>query len=120
MGGAPGWGWRAGPRSSGGAPPGGRSFLARLNGEAARAWKLDYLVTPRGHAEDDPYVLRIWCHTGEGSFRPYGAERVARILAPAVEEWVRARGSAEAALVERVQCGMDVSGVKLGEVSIPA
>ncbi|MBA2669437.1 MAG: hypothetical protein H0U67_03585, partial [Gemmatimonadetes bacterium] len=29
----------------------------------------------------DPLVIRIWGRTGDG-FRPHGAERVARILAP--------------------------------------
>ncbi|HEX7240389.1 MAG TPA: MraY family glycosyltransferase [Longimicrobiaceae bacterium] len=60
---------------------GGRS---RFNAHAARAWKLDYPVNT-GDADHDPYVLRIWCHPGDG-FRPFGAERVAHILAPVIEE----------------------------------
>jgi len=64
---------------------GGRSGEHRRVG----AWKLDYPVTTdlTGH---DPLVLRIWCGRG-GSFRPYGAERVARIIGPSLEEWLRDR-----------------------------
>ena len=61
---------------------------SRFNGHAARAWKLDYPVMARD-AEHDPYVLRIWCHPGDG-FRPFGAERVAHIIAPAIEDRLRA------------------------------
>ena len=48
-----------------------------------RAWKLDYPLGP------DPVCgsalsLRIWCGLEEGS-RPFGAERVARILGPSIE-----------------------------------
>jgi UDP-GlcNAc:undecaprenyl-phosphate/decaprenyl-phosphate GlcNAc-1-phosphate transferase len=57
----------------------------------ARAWKLDYPVTARASVDDDPYVLRIWCGPDQ-THRPYGAERVARILAPAVETWLVAAG----------------------------
>ncbi|MBA4156349.1 MAG: undecaprenyl/decaprenyl-phosphate alpha-N-acetylglucosaminyl 1-phosphate transferase [Gemmatimonadetes bacterium] len=64
-----------------------RQRIAGLNGQTARAWKLDYPVTPRLFAEDDPYVLRIWCGLGDRN-RPFGAERVARILAPAIESWL--------------------------------
>jgi len=53
------------------------------------AWKLDYPVT-NGLGGHDPLVLRIWCRR-EGSFRPYGAERVARIIGPPLEEWLRDR-----------------------------
>jgi UDP-GlcNAc:undecaprenyl-phosphate/decaprenyl-phosphate GlcNAc-1-phosphate transferase len=45
-----------------------------------RTWKLDYPVTSDGGAT----VLRIWCML-EVSHRPFGAERVARILAPALQ-----------------------------------
>jgi UDP-GlcNAc:undecaprenyl-phosphate GlcNAc-1-phosphate transferase len=60
--------------------------IALLNGDTAQAWKLDFPVTPRRAADDDPYVLRIWCGAGD-SCRPYGAERVVRILAPTIESW---------------------------------
>jgi UDP-GlcNAc:undecaprenyl-phosphate/decaprenyl-phosphate GlcNAc-1-phosphate transferase len=69
----------------------GELQLARLNGDAARAWKLDYPVVPRLGAQDDPYVLRIWC--GPGAARPHGAERVARLLAPAIEGWIQKVGA---------------------------
>jgi UDP-GlcNAc:undecaprenyl-phosphate GlcNAc-1-phosphate transferase len=60
--------------------------LALLNGESARAWKLDFLVTPRTAPALDPYVLRVWCGDTGRSRRPFGAERVARALGPAIEE----------------------------------
>jgi len=72
--------------------------LARMNGDSARAWKLDYPVTPRADAEDDPFVLRIWCGPGHAS-RPHGAERIARLLAPVVERWLYHNGFAYAEVV---------------------
>ncbi|MBA2246297.1 MAG: undecaprenyl/decaprenyl-phosphate alpha-N-acetylglucosaminyl 1-phosphate transferase [Gemmatimonadetes bacterium] len=71
----------------------GRRRGVLLSGQAARAWKLDHPVTLRSSADDDPYVLRIWCGVGEAN-RPYGAERVARILAPAIERWMAYRAVA--------------------------
>lgn len=65
----------------------GTQPLVLFNGRAARAWKLDYPVSPHDFVEGDDYVLRIWCNPRTGS-RPYGAERVAQILAPVVEEWM--------------------------------
>ncbi len=65
----------------------GRGRVALSNGQAAHAWKLDYPVTPHGAVEDDLYVLRIWCDADRNT-RPIGAERVARILAPIIEEWL--------------------------------
>ena len=67
----------------------GRGRIALGNGQAAHAWKLDYPVTPHDAVEDDLFVLRIWCDADHSS-RPYGAERVARILAPIIEEWLAA------------------------------
>jgi UDP-GlcNAc:undecaprenyl-phosphate GlcNAc-1-phosphate transferase len=51
-------------------------------------WKLDYEIMGPDY-EDDPYVLRICCVSGslQGAC-PDGAERVARIVGPAVEEWL--------------------------------
>ena len=57
------------------------------NGQAAHAWKLDYPVTPHDAVEDDLYVLRIWCNADRTS-RPFGAERVARVIAPILEDWL--------------------------------
>ena len=68
----------------------GRGRVALGNGQAAHAWKLDYPVTPHDAAEDDLYVLRIWCDADRSS-RPFGAERVARIIAPVIEDWLDAR-----------------------------
>lgn len=68
----------------------GRGRVALGNGQAAHAWKLDYPVTPHDAVEDDLYVLRIWCDADRSS-RPFGAERVARILAPTIEDWLDAR-----------------------------
>jgi UDP-GlcNAc:undecaprenyl-phosphate GlcNAc-1-phosphate transferase len=70
---------------------GGPRPLVLFNGHAARAWKLDYPVTSHDFIEGDDYVLRIWCNPRDGS-RPYGAERVAQILAPTIERWMLERG----------------------------
>ncbi|MGI9190364.1 MAG: MraY family glycosyltransferase [Longimicrobiaceae bacterium] len=55
--------------------------------ETRRAWKVEHPVEPRVEADDNPFVLRIWCGLGPAN-RPLGAERVARILAPTIEEWL--------------------------------
>lgn len=80
--------------------------LVLFNGHAARAWKLDYPVTPHDFVDGEDYVLRIWCNPQRGS-RPQAAERVAQILARVVEEWMvdfppprRARSAAPISLVE--------------------
>lgn len=52
-----------------------------------RAWKVDVPVELRNRSNQDPFVLRIWCGYGR-TFRPRGAERVARILAMTLEEWL--------------------------------
>jgi UDP-GlcNAc:undecaprenyl-phosphate/decaprenyl-phosphate GlcNAc-1-phosphate transferase len=52
------------------------------------AWKLEYPL--RAGISSSPsysYVLAIWC-SAEYNVRPYGAERAARILAPALEQWL--------------------------------
>jgi hypothetical protein len=61
--------------------------LRRLHGHTAGLWKLDYMLTTLNPADDEPYVLRIWCSSGEGS-RPFGAERLASILVPSIEKWL--------------------------------
>lgn len=68
--------------------------LVLFNGHAARAWKLDYPVTPHDFAGGGDFVLRIWCNPQSG-MHPYGAERVAQILAPALEGWLVGREVAE-------------------------
>jgi UDP-GlcNAc:undecaprenyl-phosphate GlcNAc-1-phosphate transferase len=71
-----------------------RAQMARWNGAAARASKLDYPVMPRASVFDDPYVLRIWSGTAT-AYRPYGRERVARLLAPVIERRLAELGALE-------------------------
>lgn len=62
-------------------------------GEArpARVWRMDFPVTSFSQDDDEPFLLRIWCDV-QRSYRPYAAERVARVVGPAVEEWIRGGG----------------------------
>jgi UDP-GlcNAc:undecaprenyl-phosphate/decaprenyl-phosphate GlcNAc-1-phosphate transferase len=74
--------------------------------------KLEYPVLPTGWIAEDPYVLRIWCYPDIS--RPFGAERVARILAPAVEEWLMehaTHGSRPNLVVKRSFAGGKEAGV---------
>lgn len=50
------------------------------------AWRLDYPVRLSKEEKAPAYVLSIWC-SAEVSTRPYGAERIARILGPALHRW---------------------------------
>jgi UDP-GlcNAc:undecaprenyl-phosphate GlcNAc-1-phosphate transferase len=50
------------------------------------AMTLDHPVLCGDAEEDDPYVLRVRCGLPVGP-RPHGAERVARIVVPAIEAW---------------------------------
>jgi hypothetical protein len=50
------------------------------------AWKLDYPIRISADGKMSFYVLSIWC-SPEQSARPYGAERVARVLGPALQQW---------------------------------
>ena len=61
--------------------------LRRLHGNVAGLWKLDYMLAAANPTDGEPYVLRIWCGSGEGS-RPFGAERLASILVPSIEKWL--------------------------------
>jgi UDP-GlcNAc:undecaprenyl-phosphate GlcNAc-1-phosphate transferase len=64
--------------------------LSTMNVEdRQRAWKLDFPVEVRTAAVQDPFVLRIWCGRGN-PLHPFGAERVARVLATTLEEWLLA------------------------------
>lgn len=54
------------------------------------AWKLDYPIRIGGSEDVAAYVLSIWC-SPELSTRPYGAERLARIVGPALEAWFESR-----------------------------
>lgn len=60
------------------------------------AWKLDYPVRIEREGRTLSYVLSIWC-SPEQSTRPYGAERVARILGPALQYWFEAHLGTETA-----------------------
>lgn len=56
------------------------------------AWKLEYpLRTGLTERSASASVLAIWC-SAEANVRPYGAERAAKILAPALEKWLVAAG----------------------------
>jgi UDP-GlcNAc:undecaprenyl-phosphate GlcNAc-1-phosphate transferase len=54
-------------------------------------WHIDYPIPipagDEGRPSHDPMELTIWCRT-DGTDRPAGAERIARILAPAIGAWV--------------------------------
>jgi hypothetical protein len=57
------------------------------------AWRLDYPIRLGGHDAVPSYVLSIWC-SPELSTRPYGAERLAKIVGPALEAWFEAERDA--------------------------
>jgi UDP-GlcNAc:undecaprenyl-phosphate GlcNAc-1-phosphate transferase len=54
------------------------------------AWKLDYPIRMKDEGRTFSYVLSIWC-SPEQSARPYGAERVARVLGPAITRWFESK-----------------------------
>jgi UDP-GlcNAc:undecaprenyl-phosphate GlcNAc-1-phosphate transferase len=58
---------------------------------AQELWHLDYPIplpaVVAGRPSHDPMELTIWCRT-DGTDRPAGAERIARILAPAIGAWI--------------------------------
>jgi UDP-GlcNAc:undecaprenyl-phosphate GlcNAc-1-phosphate transferase len=58
------------------------------------AWKLDNPIRLVGDARAPRYVMSVWCSPDQ-SARPYGAERVARVLGPALQRWFehQARGT---------------------------
>lgn len=75
--------------------------IGGVNGRAPRAWRLEYPIVAGNVHEDDPYVLRILCDLVDA--RPHGAERVARIVAPAIGEWLlRTRAAAQVPSSHRV------------------
>ena len=53
-------------------------------------WKLDYPIRIGDDTSRPAYVLSIWCSSAF-SARPYGAERVARVIGPALQHWFRTR-----------------------------
>jgi UDP-GlcNAc:undecaprenyl-phosphate GlcNAc-1-phosphate transferase len=75
------------------------------------AWKLDYPIRLGVDDTSVPvYVLSIWC-TLEVHTRPYGAERVARILGPALRKWFEHKASSnpEASVKEGLK-GLSLMG----------
>jgi UDP-GlcNAc:undecaprenyl-phosphate GlcNAc-1-phosphate transferase len=50
------------------------------------AWKLDYPIRVTTDDRSVAHVLSIWCSSDQ-NMRPYGAERVARIVGPALQSW---------------------------------
>jgi UDP-GlcNAc:undecaprenyl-phosphate/decaprenyl-phosphate GlcNAc-1-phosphate transferase len=69
-----------------------RQAAGRLTQElqALKLWKLEYPILQRASDEYDGLCLTIWSAVVNGQ-RPAGAERVARILAPAIAEWIGGR-----------------------------
>jgi UDP-GlcNAc:undecaprenyl-phosphate/decaprenyl-phosphate GlcNAc-1-phosphate transferase len=63
----------------------------RVAAEARRVWNLEYPLHTAAEFHPVRRVLRVWCWVERGS-RPYGAERVASILAPAINGWITGRG----------------------------
>lgn len=58
--------------------------------QTLKLWKLEYPILQRVSDEYDGLCLTIWSAIANGQ-RPAGAERVARILAPAIAHWIGAR-----------------------------
>lgn len=65
----------------------GHGGVPLVDQNGPRAWRLDYPVVCSDAQAGRCYVLRIWCSLMHGT-RPYGAERVARILAPTIQGWL--------------------------------
>lgn len=53
-------------------------------------WKLEYPIRIDDGKVDTLHTLIIWC-SQERSHRPYGAERIARILGPALRHWLESQ-----------------------------
>jgi UDP-GlcNAc:undecaprenyl-phosphate GlcNAc-1-phosphate transferase len=58
--------------------------------QSLKLWKLEYPILQRTSDEYDGLCLTIWSAVALAQ-RPAGAERVARILAPAIAEWIGGR-----------------------------
>jgi UDP-GlcNAc:undecaprenyl-phosphate GlcNAc-1-phosphate transferase len=70
----------------GGEALGGKTLLHDRLIAHTWAWKLEYPIRVGENAIDTSYTLIIWC-SPETSHRPYGAERIARVLGPALAHW---------------------------------
>ena len=92
--------------------------LVLFNGHAARAWKLDYPVTPHDFVDGEDYVLRIWCNPQVGPHL-YGAERVARVLAPVIEDWIVSQGIKKEVLRSSLSGGGAAARLSVGEAAEP-
>jgi UDP-GlcNAc:undecaprenyl-phosphate GlcNAc-1-phosphate transferase len=73
-----------------------------------RYWRVDYPLYPESSRHVD-YSLSIWCDAE--SSRPFGAERVARVLAPALERWLATAPEEEPSLRQAVGRGATVERV---------
>lgn len=60
--------------------------LSPIRDKLAASWRLEYplFVTEQGRAGGATHSFSIWCRVDDDS-RPFGAERVARVLAPVLE-----------------------------------
>jgi UDP-GlcNAc:undecaprenyl-phosphate GlcNAc-1-phosphate transferase len=56
--------------------------------QAVKLWKLEYPIVHGKPQEYDGLCLTIWCAL-EVPQRPAGAERIAKIIGPAIAEWAR-------------------------------
>jgi hypothetical protein len=92
--------------------------------QALKLWKLEYPILQRASDHYDGLCLTIWSAIRH-SQRPAGAERVARILAPAIAEWVggRKRSEEEIRLKDRahvpIEAHISPNGVRPKPVNIP-
>jgi UDP-GlcNAc:undecaprenyl-phosphate/decaprenyl-phosphate GlcNAc-1-phosphate transferase len=74
----------------GGGALGGKTLLHNRLIAQTWAWKLEYPIRVGEKGIDTSYTLSIWC-SQETSHRPYGAERIARVLGPALGHWFEDR-----------------------------
>ncbi len=91
-----------------------------------RIWRLDYpLEAPAGLPPFVGFSLTVLCPAGAGS-RPFGAERVVHLLAPALEQWLAANvdlvraeiaAAAPAAPAQRV-APPDDGGIAIGGATV--
>ena len=54
-------------------------------------WKLEYPITKADSPLSHPIILSVWCAVSSNG-TPSGAERVARIFAPAIADWFAVHG----------------------------
>jgi UDP-GlcNAc:undecaprenyl-phosphate/decaprenyl-phosphate GlcNAc-1-phosphate transferase len=66
-----------------------------VQGHGTPTWKLEYPITKADSALNHPIMLSIWCAVSSNG-TPSGAERVARIFAPAIADWFAVHWEQEA------------------------